>query len=331
MGTKHTKHIREKGVDMIRRYFVTLLLLVSTINAHCGGGVESSPSETTPTFANSKNRRTCLVLSVGGINGIAHLGAIKAVKDESLSIDCVVGNSMGSLVGSLYATAPDMDTTKRFKEFFRRYFAETKREAQGNMLVGALLGGFLVLITGGAAAPALAAAAGGAAVGGASTDKVDLRRLVSVMDGFYEKVQIENLPIKYITFYEQIDQKIVSIEKSDKGNLAEAVGKSIANPHVFQNFNAVKEGYLDPGVDRVSAIPINDTCILFPDSRILAINVTGKPAYDYSNIKCPVLEVKIAYDEAPELESLLNFGPEFEKIVDNGYRATLKELYKRGL
>src|SRR5258708_25408012 len=62
-----------------------------------------------------KARKTCLVLSVGGAKGVAHLGAIAAVKQAGLHVECVVGNSMGSLVGGLYATAPEQDTTQRFR------------------------------------------------------------------------------------------------------------------------------------------------------------------------------------------------------------------------
>lgn len=50
--------------------------------------------------------KTCLVLSVGDSKGLAHIGVIEALKEEGITIDCVYGNSMGSIIGSLYATAP---------------------------------------------------------------------------------------------------------------------------------------------------------------------------------------------------------------------------------
>ncbi len=56
--------------------------------------------------------RTCLVLSVGGPNCIAHLGAIQAARDAQMRIDCVAGSSIGSRVGSLYATAPSESTPR---------------------------------------------------------------------------------------------------------------------------------------------------------------------------------------------------------------------------
>jgi NTE family protein len=47
---------------------------------------------------------TCLVLSGGGARGMAHLGVIKVLERERVPIDCIVGTSMGAVVGSLYAS-----------------------------------------------------------------------------------------------------------------------------------------------------------------------------------------------------------------------------------
>lgn len=44
-----------------------------------------------------------LVLSGGGAKGIAHIGVIKALEENDIPIDYIVGTSMGSIVGSLYS------------------------------------------------------------------------------------------------------------------------------------------------------------------------------------------------------------------------------------
>ena len=44
-------------------------------------------------------RRTCLVLSAGGLKGPAELGAVAAVRESGLHVNCVVGTSVGALVG----------------------------------------------------------------------------------------------------------------------------------------------------------------------------------------------------------------------------------------
>jgi NTE family protein len=57
--------------------------------------------------------RTCLVLSGGGARGIAHIGVLKVLERERVAIDCIVGTSMGAVIGSLYAsglTADEVET-----------------------------------------------------------------------------------------------------------------------------------------------------------------------------------------------------------------------------
>lgn len=44
-----------------------------------------------------------LCLSGGGAKGAAHIGALKALEEENIKIDCISGTSSGSIVSSLYA------------------------------------------------------------------------------------------------------------------------------------------------------------------------------------------------------------------------------------
>ncbi|MFQ5575883.1 MAG: patatin-like phospholipase family protein, partial [Anaerolineae bacterium] len=48
--------------------------------------------------------KLALVLSGGGMGGAAHLGAIKALEEYSLTPDAVLGTSIGAFVGSVYAS-----------------------------------------------------------------------------------------------------------------------------------------------------------------------------------------------------------------------------------
>ncbi len=45
-----------------------------------------------------------LTLSGGGAKGLAHIGILKAIDSAGLSIDYITGTSMGSIIGSLYAS-----------------------------------------------------------------------------------------------------------------------------------------------------------------------------------------------------------------------------------
>jgi len=55
--------------------------------------------------AGSSDRpRIGLVLGGGGARGAAHVGVLKVLEELKIPIDCIAGNSMGAIVGGLYAS-----------------------------------------------------------------------------------------------------------------------------------------------------------------------------------------------------------------------------------
>ncbi|HAI76182.1 MAG TPA: patatin, partial [Microscillaceae bacterium] len=48
-------------------------------------------------------QKVALVLSGGGAKGAAHLGVIKALEENNIPIDYIIGTSMGGVVGGFYA------------------------------------------------------------------------------------------------------------------------------------------------------------------------------------------------------------------------------------
>jgi NTE family protein len=62
--------------------------------------------------ASATRPKICLVLSGGGARGAAHVGVLKVLETYRVPIDCIVGTSMGALVGAAYATGtstPEME------------------------------------------------------------------------------------------------------------------------------------------------------------------------------------------------------------------------------
>jgi len=57
--------------------------------------------------------KTCLVLGGGGARGAAHIGVLQIIERERIPIDCIVGTSMGSIVGGLYASGYTADEIAR--------------------------------------------------------------------------------------------------------------------------------------------------------------------------------------------------------------------------
>ena len=67
-------------------------------------------------LAAAQRPRVAVVLAGGGAKGLAHIGALKVLEEAGIPIDMVVGNSMGSIVGGLYAigyTPAEMDSVVR--------------------------------------------------------------------------------------------------------------------------------------------------------------------------------------------------------------------------
>ncbi|MBD3823446.1 MAG: patatin-like phospholipase family protein [Epsilonproteobacteria bacterium] len=52
----------------------------------------------------SERPKIALVLSGGGARGGAHVGVLKFLEEQRVPIDLIVGTSMGSVVGGLYAS-----------------------------------------------------------------------------------------------------------------------------------------------------------------------------------------------------------------------------------
>jgi NTE family protein len=67
-----------------------------------GGDV---PKERLPRFVESHGPapRVALVLGSGGPRGFAHIGVLKALEDSGVKPDLILGSSVGSMVGALYA------------------------------------------------------------------------------------------------------------------------------------------------------------------------------------------------------------------------------------
>ena len=51
--------------------------------------------------------KVCLVLGGGGARGFSHLGVLQVLEREGISVDCIVGTSVGAFVGAVYCLEPD--------------------------------------------------------------------------------------------------------------------------------------------------------------------------------------------------------------------------------
>lgn len=299
---------------------VVALVLTTAGEVGCGG----APTTAAARFAHASGR-TCVVLSVGGFKGVAHAGALHALRERGVHLDCAVGNSMGALVAALYATAPTEDPAERVRSYFAAYVHATEQQAAGNAAAGAILG---AILTGGLGGALL----GG--VGGAATvDQIDHDRAVQVLRATVHDVNIEDAPLPFATFYDRRAGEGLETVDATRGDLADAVGRSIANPFIFSDIDLRRDSAvgIDPGADRVSATPVEDACRLFPDARLLAVNVTDRPAFYSATMHCPVLEVRVPVGEVADANGVARGGPAFDALVRTGDDATRRALSDAGM
>ncbi len=84
----------------------------------------------TENFTHLNSKKIGLVLSGGGVRGMAHIGVIKAMQEFGLEAKTVAGSSVGALVGALYANNTSiLDMLRFFKEtplFKYNFFAIAK-------------------------------------------------------------------------------------------------------------------------------------------------------------------------------------------------------------
>jgi len=80
---------------------------------------------------NLQTKSVGLVLSGGGVRGMAHIGVIRAMQEHDISSDLISGSSVGALVAALYANGNSVaDMISFFKE--TPLFRKAKACSNGN-------------------------------------------------------------------------------------------------------------------------------------------------------------------------------------------------------
>ena len=80
-----------------------LLTLLSFSQLAIAAKLQNEQSPSITPLAQTQRPKIGLVLSGGGARGFAHIGVLKVLEVNNVPIDYVVGTSMGSIIGGLYA------------------------------------------------------------------------------------------------------------------------------------------------------------------------------------------------------------------------------------
>lgn len=69
-----------------------------------------------------------VALSGGGLKGVAHIGALKALEDLEIEIDYITGTSSGAMIASLYAMGYSPEEMKQaIKKYYKQIVKIRKR------------------------------------------------------------------------------------------------------------------------------------------------------------------------------------------------------------
>lgn len=83
--------------------------------------------------AAARQTKVALVLSGGGAKGFAYIGVLKVLKQQGIPIDMVVGTSMGSIIGGLYAlgySPEQLDSLVRHQDWATLFSDQSPRFEQ---------------------------------------------------------------------------------------------------------------------------------------------------------------------------------------------------------
>lgn len=155
-------------------------------------------------------KKLALVLSGGGALGMAHLGVLKALEENNIKPDIVVGTSIGALVGGVYCAGIPLD---RIVEEAQK--VKTFHLYDLNLDVSGLLSG-----------------------------RNALRTIKNILGN--KDYMIEDLPIKYGAVAVDVEKGEEVL--FTQGSLLNAIRASISAPGVFVPLKIGNKRYVDGGV-----------------------------------------------------------------------------------
>ena len=232
-----------------------------------------------PTMATNNSspqrKKVGLVLSGGGAKGLAHIGALKVIEEAGIPIDYVVGTSMGSIIGGLYAigyTPEQMDSMVRKQDWgyllsdriARTDMNMTERESDEKYVISVPF-----------SKTAIQDVTGGLIKG------QNISSLFSELTlGYHDSIDFNKLPIPYACVSENIaDGKEYVFHH---GVLSTAMRASMAIPGVFTPVRLDSMVLIDGGV--VNNYPVNVAKEMGADV-VIGVDVQSelKPASELEN------------------------------------------------
>ena len=193
-------------------------------------------------------KKVGLVLSGGGAKGMAHIGALKIIEEAGIPIDYVVGTSMGSIIGGLYAigyTPEQMDTMVR-KQDWSYLLSDRISRSEKNMAEREVDEKYVISVP--FSKKAIQDVTGGLIKG------QNIGNLFSELTlGYHDSINFNKLPIPFAC----VSENIVNGKEYNfhSGVLSTAMRASMAIPGVFTPVRLDSMVLVDGGV--INNYPVN--------------------------------------------------------------------------
>ena len=208
---------------------------------------QSLPSVTKTVAPIEKQPKVALVLGGGGAKGFAHIGVIKALEENGITPTLVVGTSVGSLIGSLYASGYNA------KQLERLALSTSDSELTDFTLSNQ---GFI--------------------------EGIKLKNFINAKVGGRA---IENFPISFAAVAAEKHTLKKAVFSSGDAGLAVQASCSVPNIFIAPRIpEKIGKKYVDGGV--VSLVPVDTARDLGADI-IIAVDVTAANANSPANNKIP--------------------------------------------
>lgn len=273
-----------------------------------------------------------IALSGGGVRGIAHAGALKALEDNNIKIDIIGGTSSGSLVASLYAMGY---SPYYIYILFKRYAKDLVNINSGSIISG--IGNFMVSkkigISGLKTGKSLENAC----------EEVALRKGIKTISDIH-KIPLVIPTVDVMTSKEYVFTNIVPEKCEDKSqyitniSIGKAIRASSSFPGVFCPCDFKNHKFLDGGI--LDNIPVAEVKKQGAD-KVIAINFKADDVTEESNFMditmrtIDIMGNKISEESIEKCDYLLTISTDKTGLLDvdkankcfkYGYQAVIENL-----
>ncbi len=221
-----------------------------------------------PAWSDAPAVRTGLVLSGGGARGLAHVGVLLELERAGVRIDAIVGNSMGAVIGGLYASGMPASEIERLVEGldWRQAFRDAPPRGDLAPRLKQLDRDFLVSLPVGFGGDGFTVPRG-LLQGQRLTQVLRRATLGRVTDGDFDR-----LPIPYRAIATDIETGAQVI--LDGGDLVTAMRASLSAPGLFAPVERDGRLLVDGGL--VNNLPVDVARTLGVD-RLIVVDVGSRP------------------------------------------------------